>query len=129
MSVASDIQKIQLHLTQKTTQLLTLLVAETDARLKMRSPVLTGRFRASWSIGVGQLNPTVAPESGGGQPVVSAHPSIPAVTIGQTVYLSNSLPYARPLEYGWSTQAPAGMVRLTAQEAPQIIAALTAQVG
>ncbi|CFO10931.1 Uncharacterised protein [Bordetella pertussis] len=31
-------------------------------------------------------------------------------------YLSNSLPYAVPLENGWSKQAPQGMAKLTAQE-------------
>lgn len=129
MSVQSDIQKIQLHLTQKTAQLLTLIVAETDAQLKMRTPVDTGRARASWSIGLNQVNPTVAPDTQRGQPVVSADPSIPAVTIGSTVYITNSLPYARRLEYGWSAQAPAGMVRLTAAEMPARIAALTRQVA
>jgi hypothetical protein len=32
---------------------------------------------------------------------------------GEIIYLTNSLPYARRLEYGWSKQAPAGMVRIT----------------
>lgn len=129
MTVAADIQRIPLHLTQRTAQLLTLIVAETDAQLKMRSPVDTGRFRASWSIGLNQVNPTVAPDTPSGQPVVAADPSIPAVTIGSTVYITNSLPYARRLEYGWSKQAPAGMVRRTAAEMPQRIAALVKQVG
>ena len=29
-------------------------------------------------------------------------------------YLTNNAPYATALEYGWSTQAPKGMVRITA---------------
>lgn len=128
MSVSQDIQRVLLHLERRSTQLLTLLVAETDARLKMRTPVDTGRARASWAIGVGQINTAVAPDTVKGQPVAAAEPSVPAVTIGDVVYLTNALPYARRLEYGWSKQAPNGMVRLTAQEAPQIIAALTAQV-
>ena len=32
---------------------------------------------------------------------------------GQTMYLTNSLPYAQRLESGWSGQAPAGMVKVT----------------
>lgn len=31
--------------------------------------------------------------------------------LGDTAYLVNNLPYAVPLEYGHSSQAPAGMVR------------------
>jgi hypothetical protein len=129
MTVAADIQRIQLHLTQRTAQLLTLIVAETDAQLKMRTPVDTGRARASWAIGVNQVNPTVAPDTVRGQPVVSADPQVPAVTIGSVVYITNSLPYARRLEYGQSKQAPNGMVRLTAAEMPARIAQLTRQVA
>jgi len=128
VSVQSDIQKITLHLTQKTSQVLVLLMAETDARLKMKSPVDTGRFRASWTIGVGQPDPSVAPETQKGQ-VATAEPRIPAIVVGSTYYHANSLPYARRLEYGWSSQAPSGVVRLTAQEVPGIIEALVKQVG
>jgi hypothetical protein len=126
MSVQSDIQKVQLHLTQNMTQVLVLLMAEVDARLKMKSPVDTGRFRASWTIGVGQIDTSVAPAGG---TVAQAEPRIPAITMGATYYHANSLPYARRLEYGWSQQAPGGMVRLTAQEVPSIVQALVAQVG
>lgn len=126
MSTASDIVKVQAHLTSNMVQVLTLLMAETDARLKMKSPVDTGRFRASWTIGIGQLDTSVAPVAGN---VATPEPRIPAVSLGSTIYHANSLPYARRLEYGYSTQAPAGMVRLTAQEIPQIIAALVSQVG
>lgn len=128
MSVESDIQKIQQHLTQKTSQLLVMLMAETDARLKMKSPVDTGRFRASWTIGVGQIDPSVAPATEAGK-VATPEPRIPAITVGATYYHANSLPYARRLEYGWSKQAPAGCVRVTAQEVPGIIAALVKQGG
>lgn len=128
MSTASDIAKVQLHLTQNMTQVLVLLMAEVDARLKMKSPVDTGRFRASWTIGLGQLDTTVAPDTKTGQ-VAVADPRIPAIVIGQTYFHGNSLPYARRLEYGWSGQAPNGMVRLTAAEVPSILSALVAQVG
>jgi hypothetical protein len=129
MSVQADIQKIQQNLSQKTSQLLVLLLAETDARLKMKSPVLYGRFRASWTIGVGQIDPSVAPEPAPGQHVATPEPRIPAITVGQTYFHANSLPYARRIEYGWSKKAPAGCVRVTAQEVPGIIAALVKQVG
>jgi hypothetical protein len=127
VSVQSDIQQITLHLTQKTAQVLVLLMAETDARLKMKSPVDTGRFRASWTIGIGQPDPSVAPTAAKGQ-VATPEPRLPAITVGATYYHANSLPYARRLEYGWSKKAPQGVVRLTAQEVPRIIEALVKQV-
>lgn len=128
MTVAQDIQKIQLHLTQNMTQVLVLLMAEVDAQLKIKSPVLHGRLRASWTIGVGQIDPTVAPEVTSGV-IATPEPRIPAISMGQTVYHANSLPYARRIEYGWSKKAPAGMVRVTAAEVPGIVQALVAQVG
>lgn len=129
MTVAQDIQKVQLHLTQNMTQVLVLVMAEVDARLKMKSPVLTGRFRASWTIGAGQIDPSVAPEAPAGGTVALPEPRIPAITMGQTYYHANSLPYARRIEYGWSKKAPAGCVRVTAQEVPGIVQALVSQVG
>lgn len=36
-------------------------------------------------------------------------------------YLTNNAPYATALEYGWSTQAPKGMVRITATKYRAII--------
>lgn len=129
MSVASDIQKIQVHLANNMSQVLVLLMAEVDARLKMKSPVDTGRFRSSWTIGVGQIDTSVAPAAPAKGTVAIAEPRIPAITMGQTYYHANSLPYARRLEYGWSNKAPGGMVRLTAQEVPAIVQALVSQVG
>jgi hypothetical protein len=35
--------------------------------------------------------------------------------------LSNDTPYAQRVEYGWSSQAPNGMLRLTMKDAPQIL--------
>ena len=128
MSAQQDIQQVQQHLPQRASQVLVLLMAEVDARLKMKSPVLTGRFRASWTIGVGQVDTSVAPEPGPGQTIATPEPRIPAITMGQTYYHANSLPYARRLEYGWSNKAPGGMVRLTAAEVPAIVQALVAQV-
>lgn len=84
-----------------------------------RSPVDTGRFRGNWQVSYGA--PILAPierlaTAGSGEP--SRALSMP---VGGTVYMSNSLPYAQRLEYGWSAQAPAGMVRITATEFRQYV--------
>lgn len=74
------------------------------------SPVDTGRFRGNWKLGFG-----VAPE---GTSFTTGDPSGPIVqelngkqVLGERVWLVNNLPYADRLEYGWSQQAPDGMVR------------------
>lgn len=78
-----------------------------------------GRFRGNWQVGIGSINEdTSAPPDKSGAAAISRGSS--AVTtwkIGSgTIYLTNSLPYAKPLEYGYSRQAPSGMVRLTVQD-------------
>lgn len=40
-----------------------------------------------------------------------------------SIYFTNNLPYARRLEYGWSQQAPGGMVRITLKEIQQFVRA------
>jgi hypothetical protein len=40
---------------------------------------------------------------------------------GDTAYITNSLPYAIPLEFGHSQQAPGGMVRITVARFQQIV--------
>ena len=41
---------------------------------------------------------------------------------GDVIYLTNNLPYAVPLEEGYSKQAPAGMVALTVQDFQSVVA-------
>lgn len=104
----------------KTELFFTKLILETDARLVSKSPVDTGRFKANWVIGNSFINTGISER-------VSALPLgasdnynanlIDRIDIkGQTIYLTNSLPYAQRLEYGWSKQAPGGMVRITLAE-------------
>ena len=42
-------------------------------------------------------------------------------TAGQVAFITNSLPYAIPLEYGHSKKAPEGMIRVTVARFEQII--------
>lgn len=83
-----------------------------------RSPVDTGRFRNNWQSSIGNPSPgrteTVDPS---GSRAISAAASVSkSLDMGQAFYLTNNLPYAMKLEYGYSAQAPNGMVRITAAE-------------
>ena len=81
------------------------------------SPVRTGRFRSNWAVGLGAINTSTdaAPDKTGDAAKGRAQAALQGWKPGQTIYLSNSLPYALRLERGWSQQAPQGMVRLTVQ--------------
>lgn len=76
-----------------------------------RTPVDTGRARASWRVGVGEINRSTEPD---GEDKYS-FPSKP--TFGQAeyaiYYITNSLPYISALENGHSAQRPGGMVKVT----------------
>ncbi len=86
------------------------------------SPVKTGRFKGNWQCGMDATNYNMddAPFS---DAVGRTAALLPSWIPGQTIYLTNSLPYARRLEYGWSKQAPQGMVRLTVQNYSRALAA------
>lgn len=89
------------------------LSVDIDASLVLKSPVDTGRFRANWVVGNGSVN-TMTKDS---FQAANNAPVINSLKVnGQTIYITNSLPYANRLEYGYSKQAPAGFVRITLAE-------------
>jgi hypothetical protein len=117
---------------EKMEKLLRAVVFETETRLKLGSPVDTGRFRGSWVLGENQAS---AYDAGEYQPATGKYrgqtqpPESPALKkrvsigyqagqekIGNVYHISNSLPYAEALANGHSTQAPAGWVDLIGRE-------------
>lgn len=89
------------------------------------SPVRTGRFRGNWMIGVGSVDvSTIEAVDPDGSTTRARITSVAeSLRAGGIVYITNSLPYARRLEYGWSKQAPSppGIVRLTVQNYSKFI--------
>lgn len=80
-----------------------------------RSPVATGRFRANWNVSKGAADFTTTDSTDKRRGSLEAAKAL-TLSAGGITYLSNGLPYADRLEYGYSKQAPSGMVRLSAQE-------------
>lgn len=82
-----------------------------------------GRFRGNWQFSIGapaegeldQVDPA------GGVTLAKLRLQVEQLTIGQTAYIVNNLPYAVSLEYGHSKQAPGGMVRITLARFQQIV--------
>jgi len=70
-----------------------------------------GRFRANWNVSQGSPNVAVTKSTSGSRADSEVRKAL-SFKPGGIVYLTNALPYARDLEYGYSTQAPSGMVRL-----------------
>lgn len=91
-----------------------------QASMIEKSPVDTGRFKSNWQCGLGGMNgDTNAKE--GSDALGRTEVVLQGFKAGQTIFLSNNLPYAKKLEYGHSKQAPAGIVRLTVQDFAQAV--------
>ena len=79
-----------------------------------RSPVYTGSFRASWLVSFG--TPSYNEVNGTNSLIPLAPPTFvwpDNYRLGQSIYVTNGQPYAQRLEYGWSQQAPQGVIRVT----------------
>ena len=87
------------------------------------SPVDTGRFRGNWqTTGVTPATGLIAGvDRNGNKAVNSAATFITNAPGWNTFTLTNNLPYAERLEYGWSKQAPVGMVRVNIARFQQLI--------
>ncbi|WP_122572169.1 hypothetical protein [Pseudomonas viridiflava] len=84
-----------------------------------------GRFRGNWMLGIGAPDGTTTEEVDptGSKSTARIVNGVLEFHAGDVAYITNSLPYAIPLEFGHSTQAPGGMVRITVARFQQIVEA------
>lgn len=112
-------------------KLITAAVLTADSRLKLQSPVDTGRFRASWAIGQ-----NAAPFEGQPEGQYSAPPPPTAVNyqlgnekVGNVYSIHNNLIYAEPLAQGRSKQASSGWVDSIAKDIQTYVNAEADRIG
>jgi hypothetical protein len=109
----------------------------------VRTPVDTGRARGNWNLSYNGIDDSTSANTdpSGERKLAEIKTAVLAAPVGGVMYMCNSLPYARVLEYGeypnptlhgskkrgekvmtihtvngYSKQAPYGMVRITARE-------------
>ena len=93
-----------------------------DQSVVLASPVDTGRFRSNWRVGLGAPVKGEIEAHAPGQDGSTASANTQAVLDhaqgeiskrqpGQTIWISNPLPYGPRLNNGSSSQAPAGFCR------------------
>lgn len=87
-----------------------ILALQLQKRVTEMTPVRTGRARANWFLAEGA--PRLETTTGTAVLTYSAE----QFTGESVIYLTNSLPYIVPLEYGHSGQAPNGMLRIAIAE-------------
>lgn len=87
------------------------------------SPVDTGRFRMNWmaSGGIPSSGTTDATDKSGNIVIGNATGFVLKAADWREFTLTNNLPYAQRLEYGWSQQAPQGFVRVNVSRFQQLI--------
>lgn len=114
-SFALDLAKFAEQAQEAIDETLQEVVIELGNSLIRMSPVDTGRFRGNWQFSIGTPasgSLDVNDPSGNETSARIVGDSI-LFKAGETAYIVNNLPYAIPLEYGHSDQAPGGMVRIT----------------
>lgn len=87
------------------------------------SPVDTGRFKGNWQLGIDKTTSEslLRMDPDGFATLSEIAQKVNSFTAGQIAYLQNHVLYGYDLEYGSSTQAPDGVVRVTAQRFIQIV--------
>lgn len=87
------------------------------------SPVDTGRFRMNWmaSGSAPASGITDATDKSGNIAIGNATSFVLKAVDWREFTLTNNLPYAQRLEYGWSQQAPQGFVRVNISRFQQLI--------
>lgn len=87
------------------------------------SPVDTGNFKGAWRLSIDGYDTTIpeTPDRQGGEVLARMLAEVGNFTFGQAAFLQNNLPYAVPLEFGHSTQAPTGIVRIAQAQFQQLV--------
>jgi len=116
-----DLRKFADKLGIRFEDVVTKIALDMYANIIKRTPVDTGRARASWNLGIGSIDASVAPEGAiksEAEKLLNATTRLAQadLTTVERIYITNNLPYIEALENGHSKQAPSGMLAITVAE-------------
>lgn len=114
MSFSQDLDKATLNLAGYAEEMVRGTLFSLASRIIKESPVDTGRFRGNWqsSLNTPKQGKLQRLDRSGSGAINDMSKIVLGLNMGQTFYLTNNLPYARRLEYGYSKQAPSGFLRI-----------------
>ena len=144
MSFAAELQKACDRAKDRAVETVRLTALGVHAGMARRAPVGVypagsgksgGRLKSNFQVGIGSIN-TATNAPAGSDPAPAAAAALATWRPGQTIWVTNSLPYARVAEFGlygkppgsangpktrggYSREAQGGFVRLTAQDFAQ----------
>lgn len=118
VSWESDWKKIEQKIDRTLNQGIRATLFEVSTAIIKDTPADTGRARGNWqaSIGRGATGEVSVDSvrSGEAKAIADVDQTV-RVAVGDLYYLTNNLPYIERLEFGYSKQAPSGMVRKNMQ--------------
>lgn len=133
MSLASDLKRASQRIKMDTEKKLRGTCFSLSSKVIKRTPVgnpdlwesppphdyIGGTLRNAWRASVNAPSSEVGttPDEGAGMALGTVNEAVARLGLGNTFYVANNMPYARRVEEGWSSQAPAGMVGITLAEA------------
>lgn len=130
MSFAFDLRRFAEKAGANAEQVVRRATLEVARSVVLRTPVRTGRARSNWQFGDGEAPSGTLDETDpqGSATLTKLSAAIMQSRVGGVTYVANNLPYALRLEYGWSQQAPSGMVRNTLAEFGQHVRKATGEL-
>lgn len=114
MKFQGDIDAYAKRLNKDVARVTAEVIIELFSKIVQKTPVDTGRARASWGVD-SEWGTYVAGEDGKGENQLGKV-TVQACELKRVWWIFNNLKYIRALEYGHSSQAPQGMVRLAVKE-------------
>ena len=141
-SFEDDLKRIRIKTVRDLDQIGRKVALELFSRVIYKTPVDEGRARANWQVTIGTTaSGTVEIDDKSGSATMSrAVADSRGFKAGDTIFLTNNLPYILTLEQGgysdgpktvggFSRQAPNGMVALTVQEFSAIVNKISVEMG
>jgi hypothetical protein len=82
-----------------------------------------GRLRGNWQTSIGRAKSGAVDRKGGAGPKREVENAVSRLKSSDTITMANNLPYAHAVEYGHSSQAKRGMVRVTLRNFRRLVTA------
>ena len=139
MSTHSDIVRTKRHLNENADRLLRMLALKAVGIVVKRTAVDTGRARNNWNVAIGRPDWNTTEETNKSEDVTRFRTVLADARFGDSVYITNGLPYIGKLEFGgypagpkvtagYPTQAPGGMVRVAAVQLQPVANQIAARI-
>jgi hypothetical protein len=130
MSFSSDIGRWSDKTLEKAEKVQKGAALSVFSEIVRKTPVDQGRARANWQVDLNDVDRGIveANDPTGSKTIAEGSKTIGESELGDTIAISNNLPYIEPLENGSSTQAPNGMVKTTVKRFKRIVGQMNRKV-